>query len=243
MRRHLSRLLITLVSTLAVAAVPVTTLVVGAGSATAADHARPAVSPNPRGVSVVAGIHDTAVNGCDQSGKLALPSPTTPLTSAQIAAAGASVNDPAFPAGVTTVRVTMPWDVADPGIVSGSAVYDKTTDTQRLYGVKACLDAWLRAVFAHGKQAEIDFRGDPSFAASNSQVLMPSMAQYTAAVTAFRNQYVGCGASCADGGQVKVVVPWNEPDNQGQSKIGSVYDLLFPDGQTHLAGSSCPAGP
>jgi hypothetical protein len=202
-----------------------------------------APTANSRGVNVVAGIHDTAVNGCDNGGTLQLPAPgISQLTSAQVAAAGASVSSSLFPVGVSTVRVTMPWDVADPAIVNGSVAADPTTDIQTLYGTRACLDAWLQAVFAHGLQPEIDFRADGDFADSSGQVRMPSLAQYTQAVTAFRDAYINC-TSCADGGQVKVVAPWNEPDNQGQNQVGSQYDLLFPDGQTHLAGTTCPANP
>lgn len=202
-----------------------------------------APAPNSRGVNVVAGIHDTAINDCNGGGTLQLAAPgISQLTSTQVAAAGASVNSALFPAGVSTVRVTVPWDIADPSIVNGSVAADPTTDIQTLYGTRACLDAWLQAVFAHGLQPEIDFRADANFADASGQVRMPSLAQYTQAVTAFRDAYITC-TDCADGGQVKVVVPWNEPDNQGQSKVGSQYDLLFPDGQTHLAGTSCPANP
>ena len=70
--------------------------------------AHSAVAPNSRGVTIVAGIHDTAINDCNGSGTATAPN---------LAAAAESLNNSSFPAGVTTVRVTMPWDVADPGIV------------------------------------------------------------------------------------------------------------------------------
>ncbi|MBO0869650.1 MAG: hypothetical protein J2P15_13900 [Micromonosporaceae bacterium] len=203
-----------------------------------------APAPNPRGVKVVAGIHDTAVNDCNGGGTLQLKAPSVSLlTSKQVAAAGASVNSRLFPRGVSTVRVTMPWDVADPGVVDGSVSADKTKDKQTLNGTRACLDAWLKAVFAHHLQPEIDFRSDTNFANANHQVRMPTMQRYTRAMTAFRNAYITCASRCADGGQVRVIAPWNEPDNQGGNKIGSTYDVLLPDGHTHLAGKICPANP
>ncbi|MBO0821284.1 MAG: hypothetical protein J2P26_10575, partial [Nocardiopsaceae bacterium] len=68
-----------------------------------------------RGVNVVAGIHDTAINDCDGNGEQ-----RTAPASAQLAAAAASLNSPYWPAGVRTVRVTLPWDVADPGAIDWS---------------------------------------------------------------------------------------------------------------------------
>ena len=237
MARHLSKLPGKLTAIVTVtAALAAAVLAAPAGTARAAG-VQPAVAKNSRGVTIVAGVHDTAVNDCDDGGD------GTSVTSAQLALAGASVNDPAFPSGVTTLRVTMPWDVADPDIVSGTSAANQAVDIERLQVTQDCLNAWLKAVFAHGKQPEIDFRGDQYYAEASGQVLMPSLAQYTAAMTAFRSQYVDCGSSCANGGQVKIIAPWNEPDNQGQSKVGSIYDLLFPDGHTHLAGSSCPGSP
>jgi len=221
-----------------VVALAVVSAIIAAPTGAVADPA-----PNARGVNVVAGIHDTAINDCNGGGTLQLSTPdVSQLTSAQVAAAGATVASSLFPDGVSTVRVTMPWDVADPGIVNGSVAADPATDIQTLNGTRACLDAWLQAVFARGLQPEVDLRADSNFADANGQVRMPSLAQYTRAVTAFRDAYITCSA-CADGGKVKVLAPWNEPDNQGQSKVGSQYDLLFPDGQTHLAGTSCPANP
>lgn len=238
MSRRLGKSLISLVETLGMIAVLVPAMVATTTSvAHAAGPARSAVARNPRGVTVVAGMHDTALNDCNGSGTASTPN---------LAAAGESVNNSAFPSGVTTVRVTVPWDIADPTIVNSTPqTLNHQADIDQLNVTKQCLDAWLQAVFAHGKQPEIDFRADTMFAESNQQVLMPSLPGYTTAMTAFRSQYVSCGTSCADGGQVKVLVPWNEPDNQGQSKVGSTYDLLlYPyNNGTHLAGNSCPANP
>lgn len=93
---------------LSVIAVLLTAMIATPAGAAYASAAHSAVAPNSRGVTIVAGIHDTAINDCNGSGTATTPN---------LAAAAESLNNPSFPAGVTTVRVTMPWDVADPGIV------------------------------------------------------------------------------------------------------------------------------
>lgn len=235
---------------IAVIAAPTGAVTARAATATPAGPAHPAmaaVAPNSRGVTIVAGVHDTAINDCDGSGT---------ATSPNLAAAAESLNNPSFPAGVTTVRVTMPWDIADPGIVASTPqVANPAADEAELNVTGQCLNAWLHAAFAHGKQPEIDFRADTMFAEAptggnaKGQVLMPSLANYEAAMNAFSSSYVACGANCADGGAVKVVAAWNEPDNEGFKNgapdVGSTYNLLlYPyNTGTHLAGTSCPASP
>lgn len=227
---------VSILSAVALAAALVTTsLLVGHQNSYAAGPPRPATAPNPRGVDVVAGLHDTAINDCDDGGMLtAAPNPD------QLAAATSSLSNPNWPTGVRTVRVTLPWSIADPGAVDWTdangvpyANGNHDNDKAALSATRTCFDTWLAAVFARGLQPEIDFRADDLYA-WNGTTLMPTLAQYQDAVFQFRNQYVDCGASCPDGGQVTVIAPWNEPDN---------YSIVFPDHQTHLNGSSCPTNP
>lgn len=194
--------------------------------------AQPAATDS-RGANVVAGIHDTAINDCDGNGRQ-----QTAPTAAQLTAATASLSSRYWPEGVRTVRVTLPWDIADPGAVdwsTGAATHtsDAASDKAALATARQCFDTWLRAVFRHGLQPEIDFRADQDYTLHGTP-MMPTLAQYTDAVFLFRNQYTDCASACADGGKVTVIGPWNEPDN---------YNIVFPDGRTHLAGTACPAHP
>lgn len=189
-----------------------------------------AVAPNARGVTIVAGIHDTAVNGCDGGGT------TSNASKENLHAVGETVDSPLFPRGVTTVRVTMPWDVADPALAKSGL------DRERIQVVQTCLDAWLKAVFAEHLQPEIDFRGDRYFTEAGGQVLMPRLGQYEQAMEKFAASYVNCAAGACEGGDpVQVIAPWNEPDNAGQKKPNNVYNLLFQTSAAHLGGNKCPA--
>lgn len=244
-----------LATRLALAAALTATLVFALGTPWHAS----ATAINPRGVQVIAGIHDTAINDCDNGGTL-----QTAPSASDLAAATASFDSQFWPAGVGTARVTVPWDIADPGIITSwgtttRSPSDVAADQAALTSTRDCLNVWLKAAFAHHLQPEIDFRQDnfycetkpgatapctnPTVAndpfgtyAADTQVLMPSLAQYTDAVFQFRNQYIDCGSSCAVGAPVINIAPWNEPNNKN-------YNDLFPDNQTHLAGDSCPANP
>src|SRR5690349_1344817 len=87
---------------LAAVLIPVALLATSTHAA-AAVHAKPRV--NSRGVSIVAGIHDTAINDCDR-GRIPHPRAVT-----------AGVDSRYWPSGVRNVRVTVPWDIADPGAI------------------------------------------------------------------------------------------------------------------------------
>lgn len=190
-----------------------------------------AVAPDSRHVTIVAGIHDTAVNDCDGDGTTSSPAKE------DVNAVGETVDSPLFPPGVKTVRVTMPWDVADPGLAMPGL------DMERVGVVRTCMDAWLKAVFAKRLTPEIDFRGDRYFA-EGGQVLMPTLAQYEEAMEAFVAAYVNCAPGACEGGDpVTVIAPWNEPDNAGSNAANNVYNLRFQGSGTHLAGKSCPANP
>ena len=199
-------------------------------------HAAAAVQAKPRGnsrgVSIVAGIHDTAINDCVQlKGKSA-------TAANRMKYATASVRSRYWPSGVHNVRVTLPWDIADPSAIdmstNGAAhTSSASVDKSALATTRLCFNDWLLGVFSHGISPEIDFRSDPNYTLKGTP-MMPTLAQYQAAVAQFSDAYVNCGTSCTDGKKVTVIAPWNEPDN---------YNIVFPDGHTHLAGSNCPAKP
>jgi hypothetical protein len=213
----------------AAALIPVALLTTSPDAA-AAVQAKPGA--NSLGASIVAGIHDTAINDCVQlKGKSA-------TAANRIKYATASLRSGYWPSGVHNVRVTLPWDIADPGAIdmltngathSSSASVDKSA----LATTRLCFNDWLQGVFSHGLSPEIDFRADQDYKL-NGTPMMPTLAQYRAAVAQFSDAYVDCGTSCTESKKVTVIAPWNEPDN---------YNIVFPDGHTHLAGNQCPAKP
>lgn len=211
-----------------------------------------ATTSTPTRGTTVAGVHDTAINSCDNNGQR----PVGSITAADLAAAKRTLDDPGFDSsGITTVRVTVPWDIDDVGAVWGSKLMtsssQRATDAADLRGIRACLNSWLQAAHAHNITPEIDFRGDQGFVKDGTtQALMPSIAEYTQAMQDFNKDYVACNnttTACQGTAPVKIIGAWNEPDNGGNlsapGKRPNVYDLLFPDNRTHLGGRSCPTSP
>lgn len=232
------------------ARVAVALVLVAGMLAGAVDHAAaqggsrvPATVTNPK---ILGGIHDTAINDCDGSGGSNPKSANATVATPNLPAAQASFNSPYWPSGVQTVRVTVPWDMADPNVLHGHGRRSRVGDYNELKTVQACFNAWLSAAISHHVQPEVDFRDDPNYVVDRTKLpadtakLMPTDDQYKTALAAFRDQYVTCGTSCAAGGAVTIIGAWNEPDNPNRALSGSYRLKLATNDREYLNGSQCP---
>jgi hypothetical protein len=138
--------------------------------------------------------------------------------------------DPSIPAvdsphwqalGITTVRFSPPWDIADHAPGSHVQV------------VQDCFDHWLGQLAAHHVQPEVAFTPDKSLRASG-HVRIPTLPVYTAAMKAFFARY---------GGQVKIVAPWGEPEFRPQHhpsyKLASGKDFDSPTCSKPATDANC----
>ncbi len=168
------------------------------------------------------GIHDGAINRCDNNGNA-----TTAPSRAKLRSANTSFGSPKWRAlNVTTVRYSASWDIAMP---TGN-------NPQALVVNEQCLAQWL--IYAHRAHpaitsVEIAFKPDPNFmTAANGKstapkVAIPSESAYDAAVGQFINTFTCATATCPNkvaipgtrGGElgapmapVRIIAPWGEPD-------------------------------
>ena len=156
-----------------------------AASATAAPASTPAV---------VFGIHDSAVNSCDDNQQATSADPTQQ----QLNEATSSFRDGLWD-GLHTheARFIVPWDIADPGLAHPQ-------DQNALVAEQKCLGAWLNEAAAKGVTPEIAFQeqyGPSAHAGTTAHV--PSIQNYEAAFDKFRAMFPS----------VTVFAPWNEPDH------------------------------
>jgi len=194
---------------------------------------------------VTVGIHDGAINNCDR-----YETQTTAPTAKQYAEAGSSFNDPRFMAlNVQTVRVSMPWDIADP-------ILDPTRAGRKVLIVEqACLDAWLQAANVHHLTPEIAFKPDYNdvfHVKSGWRIAMPTLSQYEQAISAFRDKYIACNPAVAGQGvcgtwaPVTILSPWGEPDFSSPKAAGLFHapQRFYLADRKHLFGrAACPTRP
>lgn len=179
---------------------------------------------------ITLGIHDGAINSCDNNGTQA--SPPTP---AELAAATSSFRSRYWGAlKVRTVRFSPPWDVA--------YHHDKTAKANgQLSAIQDCLNAWLAGAARAGATVEIAFKPDPNFKSPDGKFVgAPAIGTYTAAIKAFTSEY-STPASTGGRARVRIIAPWGEPDTPG-GKAGtkSSDDRIFmPAGGHLLADPSC----
>src|SRR5690349_8682977 len=155
-------------------------------------HAAPPVVP------ITLGIHDGAVNQCDQNGKQ-----TTPPTAAELAAATSSFTNRYWPAlRVSTVRFSPPWDIAYHH--DGPA---GSTANRELAVTQACFDAWLAGAQRAGLQPEIAFKSDPNVHSPNGRFRgVPNIQTYRAAINAFTSRYSN-PANTGARARVQIIAP------------------------------------
>jgi hypothetical protein len=191
----------------AAVAVIIAAIFVLAGAATAQTAAsRPA--PNP-----VLGLQDGSVNLCDGyekvvSSDVAVLEPGALRQAPDYDAARTAVDSAYFPGlHVATVRFSPPWDVADPSLVHQGKSEFAANARGALRVEQACLSYWLAALAVRSQELgvtiipQIAFKPDYNYVdnpAHPTKILVPSLAAYRKAVSAFMRLYVnarGCTAT------------------------------------------------
>jgi hypothetical protein len=179
----------------------------------------------------VVGVQDGWINSCDAGSAPSLPHPGSAVPADQ---------SPYWSRlGVTTVRFSPPWDIAD---------HSTTSPAGKVLTVEqACFDYWLRDLAAHGVTPEIAFKPDYNYQSGN-RIMIPDLSTYQAAMTAFTAQYSNCPgtpATCADGlARVSIIAPWGEPEFRGTAKAGTFHKLpqiLYMRSGREFDATDCPA--
>lgn len=185
----------------------------------------PASAARPAAV-ITLGIHDGAINNCDQDG-----AQTTPPTAAELAAAISSFTSRFWPAvRVLTVRFSPPWDIAyhhDGG--------PNSTANKELAATQACFNAWLVGAQRVGARPEIAFKPDHNFRTRDGRfVKAPDIHTYRLAINAFTSQYSN-PVSTNGMARVRIIAPWGEPDDPA--------GIVMPAGGHKLSDPSCHGSP
>jgi hypothetical protein len=207
---------------------------IAAGITAATVAAVPATAAPPP-VPITLGIHDGAINNCDENG-----TQTTPPTTEELSAAVSSFHSSYWHAlNVHTVRFSPPWDIA--------YHHDKTAQgNAELAVIKDCFDAWLIGAKNAGATVEAAFKPDPSFKSPDGIFIgVPDIATYTAAIRAFVSEY-STPASTGTRARVTIIAPWGEPDTSGAGtkRIFMPTDgHLFADPDCHGSDSVNTCGP
>jgi hypothetical protein len=185
----------------------------------------PATAAAPA-VPITLGIHDGAINMCDQSGNQ-----TTPPTAKELAAAVSSFTNRYWkPLKVFTVRFSPPWDIAyhhdgTPG----------STANKRLAVIQACFNAWLTAAQKAGARPEIAFKPDPGYRSPDGAATgAPDIHTYRLAIDAFTREYSN-PASTHGRARVQIISPWGEPDDPAT--------IIMPKGGHMLSEPNCHGSP
>jgi hypothetical protein len=182
-----------------------------------------AATPAP---TITLGIHDGAINMCDQRGKQ-----TTPPTAAELAAATSSLTSKYWPGlKVFTVRFSPPWDIAyhRDGPAGSPA-------NQELAAIQACFNAWLAAVQRAGARPEIAFKPDPNYRSPGGAFVgAPDIHTFRLAIDAFTRTYSN-PASTHGMARVQIISPWGEPDDPAK--------ILMPKGGHELFDPDCHGSP
>lgn len=190
---------------------------------TAVQHAMKAEQSAP---AITLGIHDGAINMCDQGGKQ-----TTPPTAAELAAATSSLTSKYWPAlKVFTVRFSPPWDIAfhHDGAADSAA-------NQELAVTQACFNAWLAGMQKAGARPEIAFKPDPNYRSPNGAFVgAPDIHTYRLAIDAFTREYSN-PASTGGMARVQIISPWGEPDDPAK--------IFMPKGGHELSDPNCHGSP
>ena len=181
--------------------------------------------------TITLGIHDGAINMCDNGG-----SQTTPPTPAQLAAATSSFTDPHWSAlHAFTVRFSPPWDIAYPQAVGGP----NSTAGKELAVIQACLNAWLTGAGAPNIRAtpQIAFKPDPNYRSPDGKFVgVPDIHTYRLAIDRFTSEYSN-PANTNGRARVRIISPWGEPD----LPVGGATRIFMPKGGHEFADPNCGA--
>ncbi len=181
----------------------------------------PASAATPK-VPIILGIHDGAINMCDQNGNQ-----TRPPTAAEVAAATSSLTSQFWaPLKVFTVRFSPPWDIAYHH--DGAA---GSTANKKLAVIQTCFNAWLAGVAKVHATAEIAFKPDSGFRTANGKsVKAPDIHTYRLAIDAFTREYSN-PASTSGRARVTIIAPWGEPDDPAP--------IVMPIGGHRMSDPNC----
>jgi len=182
-----------------------------------------AATPAP---TITLGIHDGAINMCDQGERQ-----TTPPTAAELAAATSSLTSKYWPAlKVSTARFSPPWDIAYHHDGAADSAADK-----ELAVTQACFNAWLTGVQKAGAQPEIAFKPDPNYRSPDGVFVgAPDIHTYRLAIDAFTSEY--SNPASTDGmARVQIISPWGEPDDPAK--------IFMPKGGHELSDPNCHGSP
>ncbi len=214
----------------------------------------PAVDPGEAssalGERVVLGLHDGAINHCDNFeswwgadnapifGQAGYPS---------YARTAEELGDAAWwqPLAVNTVRVSVPWDIALPWSASDSALVTahdppglwRQYHLAALKNEQTCFDWWLHAALEAHQTVNIAFKPDYDYRDSETNhILAPEIDAYRAAIAAFVDEY----ADCAAGGGNGACVPRSSlGGGPGPSTVAEVH-IITPWGEPDYGNSHYP---
>ncbi len=177
--------------------------------------------------AITLGIHDGAINRCDQNEQQ-----TAPPSAQELAAATSSLTSPYWgPLNVKTVRFSPPWDIAYHHDRGGAS----STANRELATAQTCLDAWLRGVQNAHATPEIAFKPDPNYRSPNGAFVgAPDIHTYRLAIDAFTSEYSN-PATTNGMARVRIISPWGEPDLP--------IKIFMPKGGHALADPNCHGSP
>lgn len=175
-----------------------------------------ALAPSVAGATVTLGVHDGAINGCDNGEKWENSGGTIVAPPVNGPAAEATLtNETSDPTDGTgwwsglhsgTVRFSPPWDIALPDSSNASLITANDPNSQwaslhlqTLKNEEACFDWWLHAAMQDGVSVQVAFKPDYDYRQATAtatipanSILAPSQSVYNAAITAFVDEYSLC---------------------------------------------------
>lgn len=212
----------------------------------------PNASADLAGAPVTVGVHDGAVNGCDEN-------ETRTTAPVDYAKAASSLTDQHW-AGlhVHTVRFSAPWDIAYHHDANQRA-------NDALVVEQLCLNYWLAEAAHLHAQPEIAFKPDYNYLTGDGRhIRVPDIGAYRAAMDRFTALYSNCTAfggtagACAlppvpsgftpypagTGGmaRVRIVAPWGEPNFAGGGSSGFAglpQQFAMPKGRNTFDDPNC----
>jgi hypothetical protein len=206
----------------------------------------------PGSGAVVLGLHDGAINFCDnfekwtdKDGNLIFGQPGYP----DYPATAGEMGNAAWwePLHVGTVRVSVPWDIALPWSPDAPLVtaHDPAGTDWAEYHLTAlkneqtCFDWWLNAAYEAPAVVNIAFKPDYDYRdPASNHILVPDIDTYRKAVAAFVAQYVDCEHGGGDDWCVPASAQGGGP---GPARVARVH-IITPWGEPDYANSHYPLG-
>jgi hypothetical protein len=199
---------------------------------TAVAAAYPATAP----ATPVLGIHDGAVNSCDNGESWYDSNGNLIFNDAGYPNYGSTAEDMGnsswwTPLNVGTVRFSPPWDIAlprtsDSGLVTAhdpSSGSWSQYHSQALKNEQACFDWWLNAAERAGQTVNVAFKPDYDYRnTSTNGVLVPDISTYNTAVKDFVAEYVNCADGTGPGGGC-VPLSYSNGTGPGPAEMAKVH--------------------